>query len=347
MSDAAFEKCLAITLKWEGGYSNHPDDPGGPTMRGIIQREYDKWRRAKGLRTRPVRQIEDSELRTIYRENYWDAMNCGAFPSGVDLVVFDAAVNSGVGRASQWVKDFHHSGDDNPVNAAQEINAYCDARLAFLQRLKTWRVFGAGWRDRVAGVRASALAMAGSSSGENPPAFSGLHAGMVGDSVLALQSKLRALGYPVGDIDGIFGPQTRRAVILFQDDNELDGAPGEWLDAYNSVDAKPALPRRAEVTHKDLEAKGDKPVRRLNGLQRIFGWIFGASVVSGVADSSSVMDSITSAHQALEPLQTAWTWASGHLWIAVALGAVALITLIRLMRSDHVKAYQNFTYQGG
>ena len=45
MASDNFERCLAITLKWEGGYSNHPDDPGGPTMRGIIQREYDAWRK--------------------------------------------------------------------------------------------------------------------------------------------------------------------------------------------------------------------------------------------------------------------------------------------------------------
>ena len=54
MASGNFERCLAVTLKWEGGYSNHPDDPGGPTMQGIIQREYDAWRRKQGKRPRPV-----------------------------------------------------------------------------------------------------------------------------------------------------------------------------------------------------------------------------------------------------------------------------------------------------
>ncbi len=82
MASDNFERCLAITLKWEGGYSNHPDDPGGPTMRGIIQREYDAWRKRHGGRLRPVRQIEEDELQAIYRTEYWDAMGCEDLPPG-------------------------------------------------------------------------------------------------------------------------------------------------------------------------------------------------------------------------------------------------------------------------
>ena len=83
MASDNFERCLAITLKWEGGYSNHPDDPGGPTMRGIIQREYDAWREKHGRRLRAVRQIEEEELLAIYRTEYWDAMGCENLPSGI------------------------------------------------------------------------------------------------------------------------------------------------------------------------------------------------------------------------------------------------------------------------
>ena len=69
MASNSFERCLAITLKWEGGYSNHPDDPGGPTMRGIIQREYNTWRKKNGKRLRPVHQIDEDELQSIYRND--------------------------------------------------------------------------------------------------------------------------------------------------------------------------------------------------------------------------------------------------------------------------------------
>lgn len=344
MSADNFEKCLAITLKWEGGYSNHPDDPGGPTMRGIIQREYDAWRRTRGLPTRPVQQIEERELRTIYKAGYWDAMACDTLPPGMDLAVFDAAVNSGVGRAKRWLATATVTHE-----VADQIGAFCDARLEFLQGLgRLWRVFGAGWRSRVNGIRAASLTMAGQSV-DNSQETSGLHAGMKGPAVRELQTKLRALGYPVGEVDGFFGEQTRRAVILFQDDNGIRGDPGVWQAAYDAIlaDAKKALPRRASVTPGELEARGDKPVRRLNTLQRILGWIFGASVVSGVTDGSSVLESVESLHDALEPVQGVITWASGHAWVAVAVAAVVLITIIRLMRSEHVQAYRDFTYQGG
>lgn len=144
-----FEPCLAETLKWEGGYSNHPDDPGGPTMRGVIQREYDAWRVKNGKPKRPVRQIEEDELQAIYRREYWDEMGCDNLAAGVDLCAFDGAVNSGVGRARGWLAD------------GAGVDTICDRRLAFLQRLgRLWRVFGAGWSRRVAGIRAQAHVMA-------------------------------------------------------------------------------------------------------------------------------------------------------------------------------------------
>ena len=190
MASGNFERCLAVTLKWEGGYSNHPDDPGGPTMRGIIQREYDTWRKRQGKKLRPVRQIEESELRGIYRSEYWDAMDCDRLSAGLDLCVFDAAVNSGVGRARAWVAQ------------ADGIDAFCDLRLSFLQGLgRLWRVFGAGWRRRVAGIRSEAHLMAGTSVTVEPQ-DDALHAGMKGEAVRRLQESLRKLGYPCGAVDG-------------------------------------------------------------------------------------------------------------------------------------------------
>ena len=93
MASNNFERCLAITLKWEGGYSNHPDDPGGPTMQGIIQREYDAWRKKHGKRSRPVSQIEEDELQTIYRQEYWDAMACEEFADCVYLALAGIGVS--------------------------------------------------------------------------------------------------------------------------------------------------------------------------------------------------------------------------------------------------------------
>ena len=164
-----------------------------------------------------MRQIEENELRDIYRSEYWDAMNCGNLDPGLDLCVFDAAVNSGVQRARAWYAQ------------AKEIDAFCDLRLTFLQR--TWpslaRLWG-GWSRRVAGIRNQAHLIAGNSV-TVVPHDSSLHAGMKGDAVRRLQEKLRGLGYPCGAVDGIFGEQVFRAVVLFQHDNDLTGDPGVWL----------------------------------------------------------------------------------------------------------------------
>jgi lysozyme family protein len=336
MTSENFERCLAITLKWEGGYSNHPDDPGGPTMRGIIQREYDAWRRKHGKRKRPVRAIEESELRSIYREEYWEAMNCGSLALGLDLCVFDAAVNSGTSRARKW------------LDGAQDIDAYCDARLAFLRGLgRLWRVFGAGWRRRVQSIRENARLMAGQSV-TVAPHDNALHAGMKGEAVRTLQEKLRALGYPCGAVDGIFGEQLNRAVILFQRDHDLEGEPGIWLESYIQVleTAEPMLPRRKQVTHRELEEAGDAPVRQMNFLQRIFAWLFGASATAQAFQGSSVLESVNGVRDVIEPAQSMLEWMSGNKWLLIAAGCIGIIALIRLLRSEHLKAYQTFGYQG-
>lgn len=332
-----FETCLAVTLKWEGGYSNHPDDPGGPTMRGIIQREYDAWRKKQGKSKRPVRQLEEAELRAIYRTEYWDAMGCDGLPAGLDLCVFDAAVNSGVGRAKTWLA------------ASRDIDGFCDERLEFLQRLgKLWRVFGPGWRRRVNGIRSTAHRMTGVTGATEDQTPLELHAGMRGQSVLELQRSLRALGYPIGNVDGIFGDQTYRAVILYQHDNSLAGDPGIWKPEYAGTlaNAGPMMPKRADATHKDLEERGDKPVKRMNLLQRVFGWIFGSCVVSQAFDGQSVVESIGAARQMWEPAADIFAWASTNVWLLVAVGALAVIVLIRFIRADHVAAYQSMDYQG-
>ncbi len=305
-------------------------------MRGIIQREYDAWRKKQGKRPRPVREIEEDELQTIYREEYWVAMDCDGLARGFDLCVFDAAVNSGISRARSWLEQ------------ARDIDAFCDRRLAFLQRLgPLWRVFGAGWRRRVAGIRNDAHLMAGNSV-TPAPRDSSLHAGMTGRAVRSLQEKLRALGYPCGNVDGIFGEQLHRAVQLFQQDNDLQGEPGIWLPAYYSTldTAEPMLPKRASATVRELERAGDRPVRHLNLLKRIFAWLFGASAVAQAFHGDSVIDSVNGMRTVIEPLQDAIDWVSGNCWLLLAALCAGAIALVRLMRNEHVEAYQNFDYQG-
>ncbi len=338
MAAGNFDQCLAITLKWEGGYSNHPDDPGGATMRGITQGSYDAWRRRHNKSRRPVRQIEEQDLRAIYRQDYWDAIQCEDMPLGLDLCAFDAAVNSGVGRARQWGMD------------ATDIDTFCQRRLRFLQNLgRLWRVFGVGWRRRIASIRNDAHRMSdGVTTSSAHDDEMTLHAGMRGNAVLRLQKRLRELGYPCGLVDGTYGEQTYRAVVIFQTDHELPGESGVWQPQYNGAlaAAEPMLPKRRHATVKDLEAQGDRPVQHMNLLQRMFAWIFGASAATQIFQGSDVVSSAGAVRTALEPAIGLAAWASDHRWLLIAVAAVGLIALVRSIRADHVAAFQNFDYQG-
>lgn len=333
-----FDKCLAITLRYEGAYSNHPDDPGGPTMRGITQREYDTWRKQQGKSTRSVRQLTDDEMRAIYRTQYWDAVAADSLVMGLDLCVFDAAVNSGVSRAQKW------------LSKSNDIDSFCDARLAFLQKTgRLWRVFGRGWRVRVMGVRSEAHAMIGVPGREPVVVDTTLHAGMRGDAVSALQVALRKLGYPIGATDGIFGEQTYRAVLVFQTDHDLGDNDGVWRPEYDKTlaDASPMLPKRTEVTSRDLERAGDKSVTHASWLRRIFALIFGASTADTVlGGQQGLVTSIVTAHDAFEPLRTVVEAVKGHPVMVV--GGVALVgyLMAHFWRESLTAEYRNFTDQG-
>lgn len=141
-------------------------------MKGVIQREYDRYRRSKGLPTRTVRVIEQDELLEIYRTGYWDPVRGDDLPAGVDLCLFDFAVNSGPGRAimsAQHVLGVPIDGKmgDATLDAIKTRDPVelCKAlvadRLRFLRALGTFRYFGVGWTRRCQGIEAAAVAAAG------------------------------------------------------------------------------------------------------------------------------------------------------------------------------------------
>jgi lysozyme family protein len=170
MSASGYDEALRRLLPHEGGYSNHPSDPGGPTNYGITIHDYRRYVKP-GADASDVRVMRIEEAGAIYRAKYWDALRCDDLPSGIDYCVFDYGVNSGVGRSAkvlQRVVGVAADGRVGPLtlaavsarDPASLINAICDERLAFLRRLTTWPVFGRGWSRRVAEVRAASLAMA-------------------------------------------------------------------------------------------------------------------------------------------------------------------------------------------
>jgi len=177
--DKNYQQALAAVLKHEGGYVNHPKDPGGATNFGITQGTYDAYRKSYGRKTQSVRYIAPGEVEVIYRTRYWDAVHGDQLPSGLDYAVFDYAVNSGPSRAIKHLQvalGVPSDGQLGPVTiqAAKTappsvtIEYLCDLRLAFLKRLSTWSTFGRGWNSRVIGVRALALKWASQPSTAAP-----------------------------------------------------------------------------------------------------------------------------------------------------------------------------------
>jgi lysozyme family protein len=164
-----FDKCLSLVLVHEGGYVNHPRDPGGATNRGVTQAVYDAYRKTRGRGAQSVKFITDDEVKAIYRFQYWDRVQGDLLPAGLDYAVFDFAVNSGVGRASKYLQAVVGTPQDGVIGARtlaaiqspkNAINALCDRRMSFLRNLRTFLAFGKGWTRRVTDVRKHALDMA-------------------------------------------------------------------------------------------------------------------------------------------------------------------------------------------
>ncbi|MBI3433521.1 MAG: glycoside hydrolase family 108 protein [Proteobacteria bacterium] len=171
MARDAFEECLARVLRSEGGYSDHPRDPGGPTNLGITLSEFRRHARAAATLA-DLRAMTRAQAAAIYRARYWDVLGCDGLPAGVDYCVFDYGVNSGVGRAGKVLRRTLGLSDDTSevtpavisacarTHAGTLISAICEERMRFLRRLSIWPTFGTGWQRRVAEVRTAALAMA-------------------------------------------------------------------------------------------------------------------------------------------------------------------------------------------
>lgn len=171
-----FAHVLPLLFEDEGGYCNDAGDPGGPTKWGIIYDDLIQWRglprtASKASRIAAVQAVTKDEAAAIYRAKYWDALRCDDMPAGVDYAVFDYGVNSGIRRAARVLQRIVGAKADGVVGgmtlaavARTEpetiIDELSEERLGFLQRLRTWRIFGKGWKRRVVHVHADALLMA-------------------------------------------------------------------------------------------------------------------------------------------------------------------------------------------
>ena len=166
-----FPAALALVLKSEGGFVNHPSDPGGMTNLGVTRNVWRDWVK---------RDVDDAEMRSLtpelvtplYKARYWDACKCDDLPRGADYAVFDAAVNMGPGRAAKLLQAALNVTADGAIGRAtiaaaaaadpvELLEAFSLGKEAFYQSLPTFATFGKGWLNRVAHVQAAAEGMMG------------------------------------------------------------------------------------------------------------------------------------------------------------------------------------------
>ena len=160
-----FDECLKMLLHHEGGYVNHPKDPGGETNLGVTKRVYEKWGGTKDMKDLTV-----EDVAPIYKKEYWDKCRCDDLESGVDWAVFDWAVNSGTGRAAKAIQKICGAAQDgaigpktlaliNTQNTEYVVEEFGKIRQDFYESLKTFDTFGKGWKRRNKETTAKALEM--------------------------------------------------------------------------------------------------------------------------------------------------------------------------------------------
>jgi lysozyme family protein len=156
-------------LASEGGYVNHPSDPGGMTNLGVTKRVWEEWV-GRESNEKEMRSLTPEMVAPLYKRKFWDACKCDELPTGVDYLVFDFAVNAGPGRSAkilQTAVGVPADGGIGPITLAavkaqdptELIQKFSDAKEDFYRSLITFETFGKGWLNRVADVKVKANSM--------------------------------------------------------------------------------------------------------------------------------------------------------------------------------------------
>lgn len=162
-------KCLETILHHEGGYVNHPKDPGGETNLGVTKRVYEDFGGTKDMKD-----LTREDVEPIYKKNYWDRVKGDDLPAGLDLCVFDFGVNAGTGRAAKYLQTMIGTVADGGIgpNTLKKLGEYVEEhgvedtiknyqsdRQKYYESLSTFDTFGRGWTRRVVETTRLALEM--------------------------------------------------------------------------------------------------------------------------------------------------------------------------------------------
>ena len=169
-----FDAALRQVLKSEGGYANHPKDPGGMTNLGVTKATYEAWV-GYPVSERIMRGLKVDHVRALYKVKYWDVIRAEDLPLGIDLCVFDFGVNAGPNRAARYLQRMVGAKEDGQIGprtisqldqmvkalgADHCVKRYQDMRRDYYRLLKTFPTFGKGWLRRVKEIEQTALSMA-------------------------------------------------------------------------------------------------------------------------------------------------------------------------------------------
>jgi len=168
MMQGNFKECLDLLLKSEGGWVNHPSDPGGETNLGVTKRV---WEEYVGHPVESLKKLTKEDVAPLYEQKYWRPCYCEVLPRGLDFVVFSMGVNAGPGRSVKLLQSAIGCVPDGVIgprtrelisssNGADIIVKFSEARREYYRTLKTFPIFGKGWLARVDREESEALDMA-------------------------------------------------------------------------------------------------------------------------------------------------------------------------------------------
>ena len=166
-----WQKSFELMLKSEGGFVNHPSDPGGMTNLGVTKATWENWVGRESDEAE-MRSLTPEKVEPLYKKKFFDAVRGDELPVGLDYLLFDFAVNAGAGRAIKTLQSavgVTPDGGFGPLTMAavqaiepQElIERFSQAKEDFYRSLNTFNVFGKGWLNRVADVKLKANSMIG------------------------------------------------------------------------------------------------------------------------------------------------------------------------------------------
>lgn len=149
-----FDKAFQIVVGHEGGYVNHPDDPGGETKFGISKRSYPNVN---------IKDLTLAQAKDIYKKDFWDVAKCDELPAPIRYPLFDGAVISGVRQSIKWLQEAVNSKPDGVIgpntlvaikfrDPQETAKKMLGKRLTFMTRLNIWPSFGRGWAARIANI---------------------------------------------------------------------------------------------------------------------------------------------------------------------------------------------------